>query len=426
MEQVAYPPSKNTHGLDIQNIRLDFPMLQQKINGKPLIYMDSAATSHKPKIVIDRLQQFYLADYAKPKEAHRFSVSATEAMENTRAKVARMMGAKKSKEIIFTRGCTEGINIVAHGFALSLLKPDDEIIISELEHHANIVPWQMACQITGAVLKVASLTQNGELDLNQLENMISDCTKIISVSHSSHVLGSIFPIKEIAALAHKRGIAVFVDGAQAIPHMPVNVDELDCDFYAFSCHKMGSPTGLGVLYGKETWLQKIAPGMGGGEMASEVTFEHSTYAQIPTKFEAGTQPFAEIIAFGSLIDYLEDIGREACAKYEQELLSYATKKLAGIESIKIYGLATEKEPVVSFDIHGLEVKKLEKYLNDEWSIAVRAGQLTAQPLMKSLGVKGLLRASLCFYNTFDEIDIFVEAVESFIKNKKNSILRSIL
>jgi cysteine desulfurase/selenocysteine lyase len=417
MEQVAYATLKNTHGLDIQKIRLNFPMLQQKVNGKPLIYMDSAATSHKPKIVIDRLQQFYLEEYAKPQEAHKLSVGATDALEDARSKAATLMGAR-TREIIFTRGCTEGINIVTHGFALALLKPDDEIIISELEHHANIVPWQMACQISGAVLKVVSLTPDGELDMNQLENMISERTKIISVSHSSHVLGTIFPIKEITALAHEHGVAVFVDGAQAIPHMPVNVQELDCDFYAFSCHKMGSPTGLGVLYGKEKWLNKIAPGLGGGEMAKEVTFERSTYAEIPTKFEAGTQPFAEIIAFGSLIDYLEGIGREQCAKYEQQLLSYATEKLSAIEGVKIYGQAAEREPVISFDIKGAQVKKLEKYLNDEWSIAVRAGELTAQPLMKFLGVKGLLRASLCFYNTFDEIDIFVQAVESFIAEKK--------
>lgn len=244
--------------------------------------------------------------------------------------------------------------------------------------------------------------------------MINGKTRIISVSHSSHVLGSILPINQIAEIAHKRGIAVLADGAQAAPHMPVNMQELDCDFYSFSGHKMGSPTGVGVLYGKEKWLNKIAPLMGGGEMAKEVTFKKSTYAEIPTRFEGGTTPFADIIAFGSLVDYLEEIGQENIEQYELELLSYATEKLSKIERVKIYGNAPEKEPVLSFDIEGANMKKLEKYMNDEWSIAVRAGQLTAQPLMKLLGVQSLIRASFCFYNTFDEVDTFIEAVNAFI------------
>lgn len=344
-------------------------------------------------------------------------MTTTEAMEDTRSKVASMMNADQPKEIIFTKGCTEGINIVANGFAKALLEPGDEIIISQLEHHANIVPWQMTCRHSGAVLKVAPITQNHELDMDQLENMINDRTKIISVSHSSHVLGSILPIREIAAMAHKRNIAVFADGAQAAPHMPVDMQQLDCDFYAFSGHKMGSPTGVGVLYGKEKWLNQIAPLLGGGEMTKEVTFEHSTFSEIPTKFEGGTTHFAGIIATGSLVDYLQELDMQKSSEYEEELLYYCIEKLSKLERVKIFGNAPDKEPLVSFDIEGMDVKQLEKYLNDEWGIAVRAGQLTAQPLMKLLGVKGLLRASFSYYNTYDEVDTFVEAVNAFIEEK---------
>lgn len=408
---------KNTHGLDIKKIRADFPMLTQQLNGKPLIYFDSAATTHKPRVVIERLQQYYSEEYGKPKEAHSLSKTTTEEMEDSRSKVASMINAEQSKEIIFTKGCTESINIVANGFARALLQPGDEIIISQLEHHANIVPWQMACRLSGAVLKVAPITPNDELDLNQLESMINNRTKIISVCHSSHVLGSVLPIEKITALAHKRDIAVLADGAQAAPHMPIDMQKLNCDFYTFSGHKMGSPTGIGVLYGKEKWLNKIAPIEGGGEMAKEVSFEHSTYAEIPTKFEAGTTHFAGIIALGSLVNYLQELDMERSSEYEKELLYYCIEKLSALERVNIFGKAQEKEPVVSFNIEGMDVKKLEKYLNEKWGIAVKAGQLTAQPLMKILGVQSLVRASFCYYNTFDEVDTFIDAVKAFIEEK---------
>jgi len=407
----------NTYGLDIEKIRSDFPMLSQQVNGKQLIYLDSAATSQKPKAVIDRLVEFYTKEYGKPKEEHSLSKSATEMVEEAREKVAKLMKAATQKEIIFTKGCTEAINVVANGFARAILKAGDEIIISQLEHHANIVPWQMASELTGAKLKVVPITPSGELDMQPLEDMITDKTKIISMSHSSHVLGTILPIPEIAAMAHRRGIALLADGAQTAPHMPVDVQALDCDFYTFSGHKMGSPTGVGVLYGKEEWLNKIAPLNGGAEMAREVTFETSKYAPAPTKFEAGTTPFADIIAFGTTVDYVSSLGMENVEQYELELLHYATDKLSEIDRVTIYGNAPHKEPVVSFKVEGIDEKELEKYLNDQWGIAVKAGQLTAQPLLKVLGVQSLIRGSFCYYNTVDEIDTFVEAVKAFISEK---------
>ena len=414
MKQAHGEETVNTFGLDIEKIRADFPMLKQMFNGKQLIYLDSAASSHKPQVVIDRLVQFYSQEYGKPQEVHTASKTTTELMEDVRAAVAKMMNASDAKEIIFTKGCTEGINIVANGFARAILKPGDEIVISQFEHHANIVPWILACNSTGAVLKVAPISKTDELDLDALENLITDKTRIISVSHTSHVLGSVLPISKIAAMAHKRGIAVLADGVQAAPHMTVDFQELDCDFYTFAVHKMGGPTGVGVLYGKEKWLNKIAPLNGGGEMAKEVTFERCSYADIPTKFEGGTTNFADIIAFGALIDYLEQVGQDKIENYEKALLRYATEKIAAIPGVKVYGKAPEKEPVLSFEILGQDVKKLEKYLNDEWSIAVKAGELSAQPLMKILDVKGLIRASFTFYNTKDEVDTFIEAVKTFI------------
>lgn len=417
MQQNETEAAINTHGLDIEKIRADFPMLSQHFNGKQLIYLDSAASSQKPQAVIDRLVKFYTTEYGKPKEAHTISKSVTQMMEESREKVAKLMNAANPEEIVFTKGCTEGINIVANGFSRAILKPGDEIVISQLEHHANIVPWQVAYQLTGAKLKVAPLTPADELDIQALENMITDKTRIVSVSHSSHVLGTIQPIQKIAALAHKKGVPLLADGAQTAPHMPIDMQELDCDFYTFSGHKMGSPTGVGVLYGKEEWLNKIAPLNGGGEMSKEVEFEKSKYASIPTKFEGGTSPFADIIAFGTTVDYVSALGMEKIEKYELELLYYMTEKLSEIDRVKIYGKAPEKEPVLSFTVEGMDVKKLEKYLNDEWSIAVKAGDLTAQPLLKVLGVESLIRASLCYYNTVSEVDTFIEAVQTFISKK---------
>ncbi|TCZ72270.1 aminotransferase class V-fold PLP-dependent enzyme [Flaviaesturariibacter aridisoli] len=407
-------PEKETYGLDIEKIRGGIPMLGRHVHGKPLVYLDSAASTHKPQVVIDRIRDFYTKEYAKPDEEHYFSKQSTELKEAARKKMARFLKASSEKEIVFTKGCTEGVNIVANGLAQAGLEAGDEIIVSQLEHHANIVPWLMAGQLTGAVVKVAPITARGELDLDALEGLINERTRVISVAHSSHVLGTIFPIKEIAALAHRRDIALVVDGAQAAPHMPVDLRELDCDFYTLSCHKMGSPTGVGVLYGKAEWLDRIAPLVGGGEMTTQVSFDACTYAEAPMKFEGGTQSFADIIATGTLIDYLNELDRHKTSKYEQALLRYATKKLEAIDRLVIHGTAKEKEPLISFGLPGLDVKKLEKFLDKE-GIAICAGELTAQPLMQHLGVTGLARVSFAFYNTYAEIDQTADAIRAFIK-----------
>ncbi|WP_255478786.1 aminotransferase class V-fold PLP-dependent enzyme [Rufibacter sp. XAAS-G3-1] len=402
---------------DVQRVRQDFPMLQQKLNGKPFIYLDSAASGQKPQVLIDRLSDFYANEYGKPNEQHTDSKNATEMLEETRQKVADLIKAKDSKEIVFVRGCTEAINVVASGFARGLLQEGDEIITTLMEHHANIVPWQMAAQDAGAVVKVVPITATGELDLAALENMISERTKIISLVHSSQILGTINPIKKITAMAHRKGVPVLVDGAQTAPHMPLDMQDLDCDFYTFSAHKMSGPTGVGVLYGKADWLEKLPPHNGGGEMAETVEFEKTTYSSPPKKFEAGTTSFADIIALGAVIDYHNALGMQAIADYEQELLEYGLEKLNQIKGLHILGSAPEKEPVVSFTIDGVDVKDLEKYLNNEWGIAVKAGNLASQPLMKHLNVDKALRASYCYYNTKEEIDTMNQAIEAYLQTK---------
>lgn len=404
--------------LDIQKIRSEFPMFKTKVNGKPLVYFDSAATNHKPQVVIDRLVELYSKQYGKTQENHTFSQIITKAFEETREKTASLIGAKSAEEIVFTTGSTEGINIVANGFAKALLKQGDEIVISTLEHHSNIVPWQLACQLTGAKIVVAPIHSNGELDMEAFEGLLTDKTRIVSLSHSSNVLGTMLPAKQICAIAHARNIPVLIDGAQTAPHMPVNMQDIDCDFYIFSAHKMGGPAGVGILYGKAQWLDNVPPQLGGEGMATEVSFEERTYSPVPKKFEAGTPAFEEIVAFGTLIDFVNEIGLSKTAEYEQELMQYATQQLSKIEKLKIYGTAPEKEPVVSFLLEGMDVKQLETYLNDNYNMAVRAGQLSAQPLMKHLGLEALLRVSLCYYNTREEIDLLVEAIETFIDKQE--------
>lgn len=405
----------DTAGLDIEKIRSDFPMLSQKVNGKSLIYLDSAATSQKPQAVLDCLLQFYSEEYGTPGHGKSFSQASADAFETTRLKMAKMIGAKKPEEVVFTKGCTEGINIVANGLARTILKRDDEILITAFEHYANIVPWQMACALTGAVLKVVPIELSGEFDVEKFESMITDKTRVISFTHSSHVTGTMLPVKHMAAIAHEHDIAVMVDGAQAAPHMRVNMQDYDCDFYTFSGHKMGSPGGVGVLYGKEEWLKKIAPLQGGGEMACEVSWEKSKYAAPPAKFEAGSMPFVEIITTGPLIDYLLHLDMIKTATYEQQLLNYCTNRLSKIERVIVRGTAKEKEPVLSFHLWKMDVKKLEAFLANEYRIAVRAGPLAAQPLMNFLGVDKLLRVSFCYYNTYGEIDVLAEAIHEFIK-----------
>lgn len=402
-------------GLDIKQIRNEFSMLKTKLHGRQLIYFDSASTTHKPQRVLDRLRRFYMEEYAKPNEAHSLSQNATEQLEDARAKLAAFIGAKEPAEIVVSRGCTESINMVAGSFARGLLKAGDEVLVTQLEHHANIVPWQLACELTGAILKAASILPTGEIDMDSYRSSFSDKTRVVAISHSSNALGTVLPVKEMVAFAHEKGIPVLVDGAQYAPHAPINMQELDCDFYTFSGHKMGMPSGLGVLYGKKDWLEKMPPYEGGGDMAKEVSFGKSpTLEQVPKKFEAGTMPFAEIIAMGTLIDYLNELDMHKTAAYEQELLSYATEKITGIDRVKMIGTAPEKEPIVSIILEGMDVKKAEQFLNDEFNLNVRAGNLTAQPLMQALQVPALLRASFCYYNTKEEIDIYAGALQQFI------------
>jgi cysteine desulfurase/selenocysteine lyase len=416
MNQTIEAKPNTVAGFDVERIRQDFPMLQKPLDGKPFIYLDSAASGQKPQAFIDRLSDFYSKEYGKPNEGHTASQRATQAEERTRELTAKYLNARDPKEIIFVRGTTEGINLVAIAFERAFLAKDDEVLITLMEHHSNIVPWQMACQNTGAKLKVAPITPEGVLDLNAFEQFLSDRTRIVSLLHSSQVLGTINPIKEITRLAHQRGIPVFVDGAQTAPHMPVDVQDLDCDFYAFSAHKMGGPAGIGVLYGKEEWLDKMPPHHGGTDMATTVTFEKTTYAPLPKKFEAGTSAFADIIAFGSLLEYLNGIGMDKIEEYELQLLAYAQERIGRIPRVKILGSAPEKEPLVSVTIEGVDVKKAEQYLAER-GIAVRTGDLSAQPLMKHLGVDGALRASFAWYNTEAEIDQLGEALESYIREQ---------
>jgi cysteine desulfurase/selenocysteine lyase len=395
--------------IDISKIRNDFPILKREINGYPLIYFDNAATSQTPKVVIDSIVDYYSNYNANiHRGVHTLSQEATECYEKARLKIQRHFNAEKSCEIILTSGTTHGINLVASGFR-ALLKNGDEIIVSTLEHHSNIVPWQMLCEETGAILKVIPIFGNGELIMEEYEKILNERTKIVFVGHVSNALGTINPIEKIISKAHEYGAAVLIDGAQATPHLKPDVQKLNCDFYICSAHKICGPTGVGMLYGKEKWLNKLPPYQGGGEMISEVTFEKTTYADLPHKFEAGTPNISGGIAFGVALDYLNEIGFKNIASYENELLSYATKKLLEIEGLKIYGTSKNKVAVISFNIEGIHPYDIGSIVN-KLGIAVRTGHHCAQPIMDYYGIPGTVRASFTFYNTKDEIDIFVDAV----------------
>jgi cysteine desulfurase/selenocysteine lyase len=396
--------------LDIQKIRAEFPILSQKVNGKPLVYFDNGATSQKPQIVIDAEVKYYQEINANiHRGVHTLSQLATDAYEVSRGKVQQHINAKFAHEVLFTSGTTFGINLVTNGFA-SILKSGDEVIVSSLEHHSNIVPWQMLCEKTGATLKVIPMNKNGELIMEAFDALLSEKTKVVTVNHISNALGIINPIKYIIDKAHAVGAAVLIDGAQAVPHLKPNVQELDCDFYAFSGHKMCGPTGTGILYGNEEWLNKIPPYKGGGEMIKEVTFEKTTYADLPHKFEAGTPNIAGGIVLGTAIDYLNNIGFENIQQYENELLTYATKSLLEIEGLKIYGTGKNKASVVSFNIDGIHPYDVGSII-DKLGIAVRTGHHCAQPIMNFFCIPGTIRASFSFYNTKEEIDAMVEAVK---------------
>ena len=396
--------------LDIQKIRAEFPILSQKVNGKPLVYFDNGATSQKPQIVIDAEVKYYQEINANiHRGVHTLSQLATDAYEVSRGKVQQHINAKFAHEVLFTSGTTFGINLVTNGFA-SILKSGDEVIVSSLEHHSNIVPWQMLCEKTGATLKVIPMNENGELIMEAFDALLSEKTKIVTVNHISNALGIINPIKYIIDKAHAVGAAVLIDGAQAVPHLKPNVQELDCDFYAFSGHKMCGPTGTGILYGKEEWLNKLPPYQGGGEMIKEVTFEKTTYADLPHKFEAGTPNIAGGIVLGTAIDYLNNIGFENIQQYENELLAYATKRLLEIEGLRIYGTGKNKASVVSFNIDGIHPYDVGSII-DKLGIAVRTGHHCAQPIMNFFCIPGTIRASFSFYNTKEEIDAMIEAVK---------------
>lgn len=395
---------------DIASIRADFPILNQKVEGKPLVYFDNAATSQKPQIVLDAIQNYYGELNANiHRGVHYLSQKATDAYEVSRKKIQSHINAVHDFEIIFTSGTTSSINLVASGFS-QLLQPNDEIILSQLEHHSNIVPWQLACQKSGAVLKVIPINEKGELRMDVFQELLTDKTKIVAVNHISNALGVINPIEEIIEKAHQVGAAVLIDGAQAVGHLKPDVQKLDCDFYVFSGHKMCGPTGTGILYGKQHWLEKLPPYQGGGEMIKEVTFEKTTYACLPHKFEAGTPNIAGGIVLGTAIDYLNSIGFEAIEAYEQELLAYATQKLSAFENIEFYGTSSKKTSVVSFNFKGIHPYDVGVII-DKLGIAVRTGHHCTQPIMQFYNIPGTVRASFAFYNTKEEIDKMIEALQ---------------
>ena len=398
---------------NVEKVREDFPILNRKVNGKPLVYFDNAATSQTPQQVIDVIVDYYSNYNANiHRGVHSLSQEATDAYELARKKIQNHFNASKSHEIIFTSGTTDGINLVANGFA-SIIKEGDEVIVSALEHHSNIVPWQMLCERTGATLKVIPMNQNGELELTRYDELLSSNTKLVFVNHISNALGTINPIKRIIEKAHNVGAAVLVDGAQSCPHLKPDVQDLDVDFYVCSAHKICGPTGIGMLFGKEKWLNILPPYQGGGEMISEVTFEKTTYADLPHKFEAGTPNVCGGIAFGAALDYMNAIGFEAIASYEQELLEYATRELMAIDGMKIYGNSKHKTSVISFNVGNIHPYDIGTLL-DKMGIAVRTGHHCAQPIMDYYQIPGTIRASFMFYNTKEEITIFINALKKCI------------
>ncbi len=396
--------------LDINKVRADFPILSRTVNGKPLVYFDNGATSQKPQIVIDAIAKYYQEINANiHRGVHTLSQLATDAYEESRGKIQNHINAKFAHEVIFTSGTTHGINAIANGFS-SLLKSGDEVLVSAMEHHSNIVPWQMLCEKTGATLRVILMNEKGELILSEYDKLLSNKTKIVTVNHISNALGTINPIKYMIDKAHGFGAAVLIDGAQAVPHLKPDVQELDCDFYVFSGHKMCGSTGVGILYGKEAWLNKLPPYQGGGEMIKEVTFEKTTYADLPHKFEAGTPDIAGGIVLGVAVDYMNSIGFDAIQKQELELVQYGTKRLLEIEGLKIFGTAKEKTSVISFNIGEIHPYDIGTII-DKLGIAVRTGHHCAQPIMDFFKIPGTIRASFAFYNTKEEIDVMVEAVK---------------
>src|SRR6266852_4535139 len=402
-------------GWDVERVRADFPVLHQTVNGKPLVYLDNGASSQVPQVVIDRGSMYLEQEHSNiHRGVHYPSQKATTAYEGAREKVKRFINARGAKECIFVRGATEGINLVMHGYGRKFIGAGDEIIISAMEHHANIVPWQMLCEEKSARLRVIPMNDAGELLLDEYDALLNERTKLVAVTHVSNALGTVNPIKEMIDRAHKYGAPVLIDGAQWVPHNSVDVQDLDCDFYAFSGHKMFAPTGSGVVYGRAALLETMNPFQGGGDMIKSVTFEKTIYADLPNKFEAGTPAIASQIGLGAAIDYLNIIGREKAAAYEHELLNYATERLSAIEGVRIIGTAREKLGVLSFVIEDIHPHDIGTIL-DQRGIAVRAGHHCAQPVMQRFKVPATARASFAFYNTREEVDILVSAIEKVIE-----------
>jgi len=402
--------SKAKVNFDLEKIREDFPILHQQVNGKPLVYLDNGASSQKPKQVIDAIDNYYSNMHSNVhRGVHHLSQKATDAYEEVREKVKSFINAKESHEIIFTRGTTESINLLASSCGKSYIGSGDEVLLTEMEHHSNIVPWQMLCEEKGAVLKVAPINDAGEIIIEEFEKSLSKKTKIVAITHVSNTLGTINPIKSIISIAHQFGALVVIDGAQAVPHMAVDVQELDCDFYCFSAHKMYGPTGAGVLYGKEELLNELPPYHGGGNMIHQVTFEKTTYSDLPHKFEAGTPNIAGGIGLGAAIDYINNLTLDNIKAHEEKLTKYAITELEKIEELRFIGNAQNRTSVISFligDIHALDTGTIL----DQLGIAVRTGHHCTQPLMKKYGVAGTVRASFAFYNTFEEVDVLVNAL----------------
>ena len=411
----SVPATSLAKNWDVERIRADFPVLHQTVNGKPLIYLDNSASSQVPQVVIDRGSVYLEQEHSNiHRGVHYLSQRATTAYEGAREKVKRFINARESRECIFVRGATEGINLVMYGYGRKFIGAGDEIIISAMEHHANIVPWQMLCEEKGASLRVIPMNDAGELLLDEYDGLLNERTKLVSLIHVSNALGTINPVKDMIAQAHKYGVPVLIDGAQAAPHMPVDVQDLDCDFYAFSGHKMYAPTGSGIIYGKAELLEKMNPFQGGGDMIKTVTFEKTVYADLPNKLEAGTPAIASQIGLGAAIDYLNSIGREQAAAYEAELLRYATERVSAIEGVRVIGTAKNKASVLSFVIDDIHPHDIGTILDQE-GIAVRAGHHCAQPVMQRFNVPATARASFSFYNTKEEIDVLARTIERVIE-----------
>jgi|RhiMetdeSRZDD1v2_1073273.scaffolds.fasta_scaffold146825_4 cysteine desulfurase / selenocysteine lyase len=416
LSEVLSPETRRPRtSLDIARIREDFPILGQKVNGRPLVYLDNAATSQKPRQVIEAISHFYSEDYSNiHRGVHTLSQRSTQSYEAVRTKVQKLIHAAEDREIIFVRGATEGINLVAFGYLRPRLQAGDEIVISGMEHHSNIVPWQILCEEKNARLRVIPINDDGEVIFEEYDKLLNSRTRLVAVTHVSNALGTINPIRRMVEVAHRQQIPVLVDGAQAIPHLPVDVQALGCDFYTFSGHKLYGPTGIGVLYGKASLLESMSPFQGGGDMIASVTFEKTTYNKIPHKFEAGTPDIAGVIGLGAAIDYVQAIGIAAIGAYEEELLAYATREVSKIAGVRVLGSAKEKASVLSFTLEGVHPHDIGTIL-DQQGIAIRAGHHCAQPVMDRFQVPATARASFAFYNTKKEVDALVNGIRAVME-----------